>query len=82
VYLLDNITPTIVVHPTLIEKAPALEEMASEPLKHTGLTKFPRKIENHAIKSNYGYPFTFQTNGELEALLRRIDEVLHSRDSV
>ncbi|MCP1144878.1 DUF4145 domain-containing protein [Lysinibacillus endophyticus] len=79
VYLLDNVTPTIVVHPTLIAKAPQLEEMASEPLKHTGLTKFPRKIEDNTKKSNYGHPFTFQTNGELEAILIRIGEVLNSR---
>ncbi|SOC06478.1 uncharacterized protein DUF4145 [Ureibacillus xyleni] len=79
VYLIDNVMPTIVVHPTLIAKEPELEEMASDPMKSTALTKFPKKIEENTMKSNFGHPFTFQTNGDLEAILLRIGEVLQAR---
>ncbi|MGN7298745.1 DUF4145 domain-containing protein [Ferdinandcohnia sp. SAFN-114] len=78
VYLLDNINPTITVHPWLVEKANLFEEVQTKPLKNTALRRFPKKEEDGQLKSNYGYPFTFQTNGELEFLLKRIIEVLES----
>ena len=80
VYLLDNVTPTIAVHPSLIEQTNKLVELVdvtSKPLKSTALRRFPRKTENGSLKSNYGYRYTFQTKGELESLLF-IVEVLQS----
>ena len=80
VYLLDRATPTIAVHPSLIEKANKLVDATAKPLKSTALRRFPRKVENNTLKSNYGYTYTFQTKGELELLLFRIVEVLQSRN--
>lgn len=80
VYLLDNVTPTITIHPSLIEEAHMLVDVPSKALKSTALRRFPRKIENDKLKSNYGYTYTFQTKGELGALLLRIIEVLESRN--
>ncbi|SOC40285.1 DUF4145 domain-containing protein [Ureibacillus acetophenoni] len=79
VYLLDNVTPTIVVHPSLIEQEKKVGTVVSKPRKSTALRRFPRMVEENTIKSNYGYPYTFQTKGELESLLSRIVEVLQSR---
>lgn len=78
VYLLDNNTPTIAVHPWLIEKAKMFEEAQTKPLKSTALRRFPKKEEDGQLKSNFGYPFTFQTNGELEILLQRVARELES----
>ncbi|MBM7607447.1 hypothetical protein JOD29_000684 [Lysinibacillus composti] len=80
VYLLDNVTPTIAVHPTLIEQTMKWVDVTSKPLKSTALRRFPRKVEENTLKSNYGYTYTFQTKGELESLLVRIVEVLQSRN--
>lgn len=79
VYLLDNMTPTIAVHPWLIEKANMFEGVQTKPLKNTALRRFPKKEEDGQLKSNYGYPFTFQTKGELEDLLKRIARELEAK---
>src|SRR5690606_25278036 len=79
VYLLDNVTPTIAVHPWLVEKSKMVEEVQVKPLKNTALRRFPKKEEEGQIKSNYGYTFTFQTKGELEVLLKRIVEALEPK---
>ena len=78
VYLLDNVTPTIAVHPSLIEQAKMLADVTSKAVKSTALRKFPKMIEDHITKSNYGYTYTFQTKAELESLLARIIDVLQS----
>ena len=77
---MDNVTPTIAVHPALIEQLKNLVDVTSKPVKSTALRRFPRKVENNTLKSNYGYIYTFQTKGELETLLFRIVEVLQSKN--
>jgi hypothetical protein len=79
VYLLANAKPTIAIHPSLIEQAKLLVDVTSKPLKSTALRKFPKMVENNIIRSNFGYPFTFQTKAELESLLAQIVEVLQTR---
>ncbi|THE12328.1 DUF4145 domain-containing protein [Bacillus timonensis] len=79
VYLLDNVTPTIVIHPWLVEQAKMFEEVQTKPVRSTALRKFPRPEEDGQLKSNYGYPFTFQTKGELKVLLQRIAEEFESK---
>ncbi|WP_077619713.1 DUF4145 domain-containing protein [Bacillus sinesaloumensis] len=76
VYLLDNVTPTIAVHPLLVEQGKLLEDIQPKPRKSTALRRFPRKEEDGQLKSNHGYMFTFQTAGELVALLQRVVDVI------
>ncbi|MEH7384290.1 DUF4145 domain-containing protein [Bacillus sp. JJ1521] len=79
VYLLDNVTPTIAIHPWLVEQAKMFEDVQTKPLKNTALKSFPKKEEDGQLKSNYGYAFTFQTKGELEVLLKRIAEEFETK---
>jgi hypothetical protein len=79
VYLLDNKTPTIVIHPSLVEQTKLLMEVPSKQRKSTALRRFPKKEENGKLMSNVGYAYTFQTKGELEGLLQRIIEAVESR---
>jgi uncharacterized protein YacL (UPF0231 family) len=79
VYLLDNVTPTIAIHPSLIEQSKMLLELPNKPIKSTALRRFPKKEEDGKLKSNLGYTYTFQTKNELEALLLRFVEVMESR---
>lgn len=62
-----------------MEQAKLFEEVEIKPTRSTALRKFPRPEENGQLKSNYGYPFTFQTKGELEVLLQRIAEEFESK---
>ena len=80
VYLLDNKQPTIVVHPHLAdEDILRAAGLASEPMKHTGLKAFPRKIEGNVAKSNYGYAFKFDSPTELAGFLTRVATILRAR---
>ncbi len=79
VYLLDNVTPTIAIHPWLVEQAKMFEEVQVKSRKSTALKNFPKKEEEGQLKSNYGYSFTFQTKGELDVLLKRIAEEFESK---
>ncbi|MEH7235772.1 DUF4145 domain-containing protein [Bacillus sp. JJ1562] len=79
VYLLDNATPTIAIHPWLVGQAKLFDEEQTKSRKSTALKNFPRMKENDQLKSNYGYAFTFQTNGELEVLLQRIAEEFETK---
>jgi hypothetical protein len=81
VYLLDNATPTIAVHPKLVEQAELLVEVPTKQRKSTALRRFPKKEEDGKFKSNFGYIYTFQTKSELEALLLRIEDALTSREN-
>jgi len=79
VYLLDRVTPTIAVHPSLVERTNTLVEIPNKQVKSTALRRFPKKEEDGKLKSNYGYTYTFQTKSELDALLGRIVDVLVTR---
>jgi uncharacterized protein YacL (UPF0231 family) len=81
VYLLDRVTPTIVIHPTLIDQYNALIEVPNKQVKSTALRRFPKKEEDGKLMSNFGYTYTFQTKSELEALLGRIVEALGTKFS-
>ncbi|MEB1809551.1 MAG: DUF4145 domain-containing protein [Bacillaceae bacterium] len=80
VYLLDNVSPSIAIHPSIVEQEKILMEVPTKPRKSTALRRFPKMEEDGKLKSNYGYMYMFQTNTELEELLRRIVEVLDSRN--
>ncbi|NMD72300.1 DUF2002 family protein [Bacillus sp. DNRA2] len=82
IYLLDNVTPTIAIHPSLFERANTLVEIPNKLVKSTALRRFPKKEEDGKLKSNFGYTYTFQTKSELESLLARIVQVLEDRHRV
>ena len=82
IYLLTNKTPTMVIHPALVEESELLKGLPTKPSKSTALRKFPKKEENGKLMSNYGYAYTFQTNSELEGLLQRILEVMKVKSLV
>jgi len=76
VYLVDRVTPTIAIHPSLVEQTNTLLDVPNKQVKSTALRRFPKKEEGGKLMSNFGYTYTFQTKSELEALLARIVEVL------
>ena len=79
IYLLTNKTPTLVIHPALVEEHESLKGLPTKSYKSTALRKFPRKEEDGKLMSSYGYAYTFQTNSELEGLLQRILEVMKAK---
>ncbi|MDM5153175.1 DUF4145 domain-containing protein [Bacillus sp. DX1.1] len=73
VYLLPNKELTVVIHPNTAENHSSLK---SESAYHnTGLKKFPKKINNGKTPTNYGYPFKFQTEAELDSFLNRLGNI-------
>lgn len=81
VYLLDRVTPTIAIHPSLVELTNTLLEVPNKQVKSTALRRFPKKEEDGKLMSNYGYTYTFQTKSELDTLLGRILGVLVARNN-
>ncbi|OZM56328.1 hypothetical protein CIB95_13010 [Lottiidibacillus patelloidae] len=78
VYLLDNVSPTIAIHPSLVEQDKMLMDVPNKQIKNTALRRFPKKEEGGKLMSNFGYTYTFQTKKELEELLQRIVKALGS----
>lgn len=79
VYLLDRATPTVAIHPSLVEQTKMLVEVPNKQVKSTALRRFPKKEEEGKFKSNFGYTYTFQTKSELEVLLVRVVDAIKSR---
>ncbi|MFV8830547.1 DUF4145 domain-containing protein [Alkalihalobacterium sp. APHAB7] len=73
-------TNLIAIHPSIVEQEKMFMEVPNKQRKSTALRRFPKMEEGGKLKSNYGYMYTFQTKRELEELLRRVVEILNSRN--
>ena len=72
VYLLPNKLVTIVLHP---ETAKKNFEIPDEPSHSTALRRFPKAIKNGKTPTNFGYPFKFKKEDELNEFLGKLSTV-------
>ncbi|MFC9598711.1 hypothetical protein ACFTQL_12490 [Peribacillus butanolivorans] len=73
-YLLTNKEISIVLNPNTVENNLSLK--GGEESHSTALTQFPKEIHNGKRPISYGYAFKFKTEGELDAFLKSLNDIL------
>ncbi|WMX54802.1 DUF4145 domain-containing protein [Peribacillus sp. R9-11] len=73
-YLMANKEISIVLNPNTVENNLSLK--GGEESHSTALTQFPKEIHNGKKPISYGYAFKFKTEGELDAFLKSLNDIL------
>ncbi|MFC6603183.1 hypothetical protein [Ectobacillus funiculus] len=72
VYLLPNKVITIVLHPDTVK---GHFKIPDKPSHSTALRRFPKGINNGKTPTNFGYPFKFEKERELNDFLSKISNL-------
>ncbi|MFD6439443.1 DUF4145 domain-containing protein [Peribacillus sp. NPDC060186] len=73
-YLLTNKEISIVLDPNTVENNLSLK--GNGKYHSTALKQFPKKLNKGQTPINYGYSFKFKTEGELDAFLKSLNDIL------